>query len=103
MKRYRRTDLYVRVALSAVLLVGFASLAMAEVCLSPYVKQRTGQEKYMYVWSVDADAKDNAFLAVIDVNLASATYGKILTTIDVGSKSNEPHHFGFTDDRTRIW
>jgi selenium-binding protein 1 len=80
-----------------------ASSVGAEVCLSPYVKQRTGQERYMYVWSVDADAKDNDFLAVIDVNLASPTYGTILTTIDVGSKGNEPHHFGFTDDRTRIW
>ncbi|MBF8280139.1 MAG: Selenium-binding protein, partial [candidate division NC10 bacterium] len=103
MTRYTRTHLMLRAMLSGILLLGGASLAFAEVCLSPYVKQRTGQEKYMYVWSVDADAKDNDFLAVIDVNLASPTYGKILTTIDVGSKGNEPHHFGFTDDRTRIW
>jgi selenium-binding protein 1 len=103
MTRYTRTHLLFRAMLSGILLLGGASLAFAEVCLSPYVKQRTGQEKYMYVWSVDADAKDNDFLAVIDVNLASPTYGKILTTIDVGSKANEPHHFGFTDDRTKIW
>ena len=103
MTRYTRTYLLFRAMLSGILLLGGASLAFAEVCLSPYVKQRTGQEKYMYVWSVDADAKDNDFLAVIDVNLTSPTYGKVLTTIDVGSKGNEPHHFGFTDDRTRIW
>ena len=103
MTRYTRTHLMLRAMLSGILLLGGASLAFAEVCLSPYVKQRTGQEKYLYIWSVDADAKDNDFLAVIDVNLASPTYGKILTTIDVGSKGNEPHHFGFTDDRTRIW
>jgi selenium-binding protein 1 len=88
---------------AALFVLGAAAWAPAEICLSPYVKQRTGQEKYLYVWSVDADAKDNDFLAVLDVNLASPTYGEILTTVDVGSNNNEPHHFGLTDDRTRIW
>ena len=83
--------LFWRAAISAVLFLGASSWALAEVCLSPYVKQRSGQEKYLYVWSVDADAKDNDFLAVIDVNLVSPTYGKILTTVDLGSKGNEPH------------
>lgn len=80
-----------------------AGVAVAEVCLSPYVKRRAGPEKYLYVYSVDADAKDNDFLAVVDVALASPTYGKVLATVDLGSAGNEPHHMGFTDDRARIW
>lgn len=52
--------------------------------------------------AVDADAKDNDFLAVIDVDLASPNYGKIIHTVDLGSKGNETHHMGFTDDRTHI-
>jgi selenium-binding protein 1 len=80
-----------------------AGSVLAEPCLSPYVKRLTGPEKYLYVYSVDADQKDNDFLAVIDVNMASPTYGRVLTTVDLGSPANEPHHMGFTDDRTKIW
>jgi len=85
------------------LLVLAAGAVFAEPCLSPYVKRLAGPEKYLYVFAVDADAKDNDFLAVIDVSLASPSYGRLLTTMDLGSAGNEPHHMGFTDDRTKIW
>jgi selenium-binding protein 1 len=75
----------------------------AETCLSPYVKRLERPEKYLYVYCVDADAKDNDFLAVIDVQKDSPDYKKIIHQLDVGSKGNETHHFGFTDDRTHIW
>src|SRR5256886_13891081 len=78
-----------------------ASVAVAEVCLSPSVKRLAAPEKYLYVYSVDADPKDNDFLAVIDVNLASPGYGRAINTVDLGSAGNEPHHMGFTDDRTK--
>jgi methanethiol oxidase len=77
--------------------------AAAETCLSPFVRRLDRPEKYLYVYCVDADAKDNDFLLTIDVDRTSPRYGKILHTLDLGSKGNEPHHFGFTDDRTRIW
>ncbi len=93
---------WVRLACTLTLVL-LAGTALAEPCLSPYVKRLAGPEKYLYVFSVDADAKENDFLAVIDVNLASPTYGRLLTTMDLGSAGNEPHHMGFTDDRTRIW
>jgi selenium-binding protein 1 len=83
-------------------LLAFNSLP-AETCLSPFVKKLDRPEKYLYVFCVDADAKDNDFLAVIDVNDKSATYGDILYQLDLGSAGNETHHFGFTDDRTHIW
>jgi selenium-binding protein 1 len=77
--------------------------AQAETCLSPFVKRLDRPEKYLYVFCVDADAKDNDFLAVIDVDAASAKYGKVIYQLDLGSAGNETHHFGFTDDRTHIW
>ncbi len=40
---------------------------------------------------------------MIDVNLAPATYGKILKKIPVGSAGNEAHHIGYSDDRTKLW
>ncbi|MCI0684762.1 MAG: selenium-binding family protein [Gemmataceae bacterium] len=75
----------------------------AETCLSPFVKRLDRPEKFLYVWCVDADAKDNDFLAVIDVDKQSPSYSKIIHRLDVGSKGNETHHFGYTDDRAHIW
>ena len=80
-----------------------APIARAETCLSPYVRRLDRPEKYLYVFCVDADAKDNDFVAVIDTDPASPTYSKITYTLDLGSKGNETHHWGYTDDRTRIW
>src|SRR5437763_6589765 len=79
------------------------TLAPAETCMSPFVKRLDRPEKYLYVFCVDADARDNDFLAVIDVDAESARYGQVLYQLDLGSAGNETHHFGFTDDRTHIW
>lgn len=94
--------------ISTLLILAAASLAIAapasaETCLSPFVKRLNRPEKYLYVYCVDADAKDNDFLAVVDVTPASQTYSKIVHQLDLGTKGNETHHFGFTDDRTMIW
>src|SRR5262249_3214338 len=89
--------------LAGIALLGLSTVASAETCLSPYVKRLDRPEKYLYLFCVDADAKDNDFLAVIDVDPQSPTYSTILHTVDLGSKGNETHHWGFTDDRTRIW
>src|SRR5436853_669772 len=77
--------------------------APAETCLSPFVKRLDRPEKYLYVFCVDADAKDNDFLAVIDVDAASPKFGQLIGQLDLGSSGNETHHFGYTDDRTHIW
>src|SRR5437867_716002 len=77
--------------------------ARAETCLSPFVKRLDRPEKLLYVFCVDADAKDHDFLAVIDVNMDSPKYGQMVYQLDLGSAGNETHHFGFTDDRTHIW
>jgi selenium-binding protein 1 len=77
--------------------------ASAETCLSPFVKRLDRPEKFLYVFCVDADANDHDFMSVIDVDLDSPKYGKIIYQLDLGSSGNETHHFGFTDDRTHIW
>ena len=89
-------------------IAGVAALALlsgvqAETCLSPFIKRLDRPEKYLYLYCVDADAKDNDFIAVIDVDKKSKTYGKITYQLDLGSSGNETHHFGYTDDRTHIW
>jgi selenium-binding protein 1 len=83
--------------------LGYFAPSQAETCLSPYVKRLDRPEKFLYVWCLDADAKDNDFLAVIDVDLDSPKYGQLIHRLDLGSSGNETHHFGFTDDRNYIW
>lgn len=85
------------------LVLAAPTLAAAETCLSPFVKRLDRPESFLYVFCVDADAKDDDFIAVIDVNPDSATYGALTHTLGLGSKGNETHHWGYTDDRTRIW
>src|SRR5205807_1829245 len=74
-----------------------ADAAQAETCLSPFVKRLDRPEKFLYVFCLDADARDHDFLAVIDVDLDSPQYGKLIYQLDLGSSGNETHHFGFTD------
>jgi selenium-binding protein 1 len=88
---------------SCLVILGGSGPATAETCLSPFVKRLDRPEKILYVFCVDADAKDNDFLAVIDVDVDSPRYGQITYQLDLGSSGNETHHFGFTDDRTHIW
>src|SRR3954462_14528664 len=87
------------------LLAGRAAFppAPAETCLSPFVKRLDRPEKHLYVFCVDADARDNDFVAVVDVDPDSDGYGKVAHMLDLGSKGNETHHWGYTDDRSRIW
>jgi selenium-binding protein 1 len=96
-------NLLLRTFLSASAVLVLSGLASAETCLSPFVKRLDRPEKVLYLFCVDADAKDNDFVAVIDVDPDSATFGTITYTLDLGSKGNETHHWGYTDDRTRIW
>jgi selenium-binding protein 1 len=89
-----------------VCLLGASMLAPsgAETCISPYIKALKQPEKVMYLWALPAKGmKGNDFLAVIDVDIASASYGKILKKVPVSSAGNEAHHIGYTDDRTKIW
>ena len=98
-------QLPIRILLVCALAAAFpASQLTAETCISPYIKSLSKPEKVMYLWALPATpGQGEDFLAVIDVNLASATYGKILKKIPVGSKGNEAHHIGYTDDRTKLW
>src|SRR5438132_7048630 len=92
-----------RTIVTLVFLAGACGLLQAQTCMSPFVKRLDRPEKYLYVFCVDADAKDNDFLIVVDADANSADYSKIIHRLDLGSSGNETHHFGFTDDRTHIW
>ena len=71
-----------------------------ETCMSPYMAKITGQEDFVYVWTLGVegmgDGQDK--LVTIDVAPDSSNYGQIVHTLSVGGR-NEAHHSGFTDDR----
>jgi len=48
-------------------------------------------EPYLVVWAGDADRQNSDFLAVLDANPTSASYGKVLRTYPVRSRGNEPN------------
>ena len=103
--RLARYNTLTSVVLACSVAAAFPALqSAAETCISPYIKALKQPEKVMYLWALPATVGEGEdFLAVIDVSLASPTYGKILQKIPVGSSGNEAHHIGFTDDRTKIW
>lgn len=75
-----------------------------ETCMSPYMAKITGQEDFVYVWTLGmegvGDEQDK--LVTVDVNPASKNYGKVVASLSVGGR-NEAHHSGFTDDRQYLW
>lgn len=75
-----------------------------ETCMSPYMAKITGQEEFIYVWTLGVegwgDGSDK--LVTIDAKPGSPTYGKVLNSVSVGGR-HEAHHGGFTDDRRQLW
>ncbi|MGR9099099.1 MAG: selenium-binding protein SBP56-related protein [Gammaproteobacteria bacterium] len=87
---------------SLAFLVGRASAD--ETCMSPYMAKITGQEDFVYIWTLGiegvGDGQDK--LVTVDVNPTSKNYGKVIHALSVGGR-NEAHHSGFTDDRRYLW
>ena len=88
-------------------LLGFAAPGASvadETCQSPYMAKITGQEDFVYVWTLGVeglgDGQDK--LVTVDVNPQSKNYGNIVASLSVGGR-NEAHHSGFTDDRKYLW
>jgi hypothetical protein len=47
---------------------------------------------YLFAWAGDADGKGNDFLAVIDADPASSSYGHLLNTVPTDQKTMLVHH-----------
>lgn len=75
-----------------------------ETCQSPYMAKITGQEDFVYVWTLGIEGMGDGSdkLVTIDVRPDSGTYGKVINSLSVGGR-HEAHHSGFTDDRRFLW
>jgi selenium-binding protein 1 len=108
----KRKRLPVRFSVSSLgALVGALGAALAqtpaqadETCASPYMKKITGQEDYVYVWTLGAEGvgDEQDKLVTVDTQPKSPSYGKVVASLSVGGR-NEAHHSDFTDDRQFLW
>ena len=57
--------------------------------------------RYLFVWTGDGARKVSDFLAVLDADPASATYGHVVASVAVGRTATMPHHteYVFPADR----
>jgi hypothetical protein len=46
---------------------------------------------FLYIWAADEDGEDSDFVAVVDANPDSRTYGDVLATIEVGLSTGAHH------------
>jgi len=93
------------IAFSATLLALSASAIQAdETCQSPYMAKITGQEDFVYIWTLGSEGigDEQDKLVTVDVRPQSPSFGKVINSISVGGR-NEAHHSGFTDDRKHLW
>src|SRR4029079_15357522 len=75
-----------------------------ETCQSPYMPKLTGQEDWVYVWTLGIDGLGaaSAKFFTIGARPGTPTYGKVVSSVSVGG-SHEAHHAGFTEDRRYLW
>jgi selenium-binding protein 1 len=89
---------------TSLLLAGPAAVQADETCMSPYMAKISGQEDFVYVWTLGVeglgDGQDK--LVTVSVNPEADDYGKVRHVTSVGGR-NEAHHSGFTDDRKYLW
>ena len=93
----------IRVAIA----LGLAAAAIAsadETCQSPFLPKVTGQEDFVYVWTLGVEGLGDGSdkLVTIGANPKRPGYGKVVSQTSVGVR-DEAHHGGFTDDRRHLW
>jgi methanethiol oxidase len=99
-----RSFRFLTLALTLAAVLAAAPVGADETCQSPFLPKVTGQEDYIYVWTlgVQGVADGNDSLVTVDANPKSASYGKIIHRAPVPGR-HEAHHAGFTDDRRQLW
>jgi hypothetical protein len=85
------------------LLQGFAMPRLSIVllllfcCVSvPALAEEQKSGHYLFVWAGDYALQGNDFLAVIDADPASASYGRLVTTLATDQKTVRVHHTEYT-------
>lgn len=82
--------------LSLLLLITLATCAPGDEAAPPEstvepAESAAATSRYLYAWAGDPGEEDSDFLAVIDADPASASYGEVLSTVPVGLSAGAHH------------
>lgn len=70
-------------------------VAISLVSLCGGLAKASEPAAYLFAWAGDGDQQESDFLAVIDADPASATYGKVVKTAPTGTRAIIPHHIEY--------
>lgn len=62
------------------------------VLLCAACQKPESKPSYLYVWAGDSTEKSSDFLAVINADPSSSSYGSIVTSLPTGEAGTHPHH-----------
>jgi hypothetical protein len=70
------------------------AVALSAACLPAFAQQATSPAAghYLFMWAGDEELAGNDFLAVIDADPNSGTYGKLVATVGTDQKTVRIHH-----------
>lgn len=83
---------FVKVFMRRLLLVIPISCFALGLSLQSQEQQSNAPGHFLFAWTGDLDLKGNDFLAVIDADPASASYGKLVTTVATDQPTKQIHH-----------
>lgn len=95
-------------ALAILVMVSMVSVPRSsgadETCQSPFLSKVTGQEDFVYVWTLGVEGLGDGSdkLVTVGANPEREDYGRVVSSVSVGGR-HEAHHGGFTDDRRYLW
>ena len=71
-------------------------LGASLVCAQSPDQKLTSAGHYLFAWTGDAEGKGNDFLAVLDADPASPSYGHLVTTVATDQRTIMVHHTEYT-------
>ena len=78
------------------LLAFTAAFCVVILPLQSQDKNTRAPQDYLFVWSGDSALKGNDFLAVIDADPSSASYGRLVMTLTTDQQTMRAHHTEYT-------
>ena len=72
--------------------LGLLLLCVVTLAVPSSAAERKAPGHYLFVWTGDQAKAGKDFLAVLDVDPKSATYGKLMTTLETDQTSVRIHH-----------
>ena len=97
----RLAALLITIALFSMSATNASSRARKYARTSALARRASAPEKHLFVWAGDQARTAPDFLAVVDFDESSSSYGTVIDTVPLpgsGASGNEPHHVGLSTD-----